>query len=40
MYLDEVRGGNEAAERLFTQALFLLRRLPFDAGVGSTMLVR
>lgn len=37
MYVDEVGGGPEAAERLFIQALLLLRRLPLDAGVGSTM---
>lgn len=44
VYLDELFGGvaHEAAEteRLFPQALLLLRRLPLDAGVGSTMLVR
>jgi len=37
VYVDEVGGGPEAAERLFIQALLLLRRLPLDAGVGSTM---
>lgn len=28
LYVDEVGGGPEAAERLFIQALLLLRRLP------------